>query len=168
MDTTCIQEGFVTDGVNEPAVAYGNEGDDNFYVNRNLGSLMLYGGPGDDTFKIRTLALCGQKDSDDIKNRTTKVFGEAGNNLIMYAVNAPVDIDGGTGFNTLVVIGTQNSDFFVITKSAVYGAGLFVTFRNVQGIAIDALAGDDVIFVDSTDKTQATTVYGGLGSDTGM
>ena len=33
-----------------------------------------------------------------------------------HAANAPVNIDGGDGFDTVIVIGTEFGDDFVVTK----------------------------------------------------
>ena len=43
-------------------------------------------------------------------------------------------INGGDGFDTVVIIGTEFGDDFVITNAGVYGAGL-----NVNFVAIEAL-----------------------------
>jgi hypothetical protein len=47
--------------------------------------------------------------------------------MIIYAVNAPVNIDGGDGFDTVIVIGTEFSDDFVITENGIFGAGMNVS-----------------------------------------
>ena len=49
--------------------------------------------------------------------------------------------------------------------TAIYGAGIQVTFRNIQVVEVDALQGDDTIDVLSTAPGVATRVLGGLGSD---
>src|SRR5204863_1118033 len=89
----------------------------------------------------------------------------AGNNQVMYNVNAPVSIDGGNGFDKVVILGTEYADHIVITFKAIYGAGLSVTYANVEVLEIDALEGDDTIDVLSTQPGVATRVIGGLGND---
>ena len=83
-----------------------------------------------------------------------------------YNINAPVSVDGGSGFNRLVVLGTEFADHIVVTDQGVFGAGLEVTYRNIQVLEIDALQGDDTIDVLSTPANMIVRVLGGLGSDT--
>ena len=90
----------------------------------------------------------------------------SGNNQVEYNMNAPVSVDGGTGFNKLVILGTEYADHIVVTAGAIYGAGLSVTYTNIQVLEIDALEGDDTIDVLSTSPGVETRVFGGLGSDT--
>src|SRR5439155_17131684 len=47
----------------------------------------------------------------------------------------------------------------------IFGAGLTVTYANVEVLEIDALEGDDTIDVLSTQPGVATRVIGGLGND---
>ena len=85
---------------------------------------------------------------------------------MQYAVNAPVNIDGGDGFDTLVAIGTEFGDDLVITEKGVYGAGLNVNFVNIESLRIDGAEGDDRFFVESTSEKFVTEIFGGLGNDT--
>ena len=96
----------------------------------------------------------------------TDVKTGAGDNQVTYNVNAPVSVDGGAGFNKLVVLGTEFADHIVVTNQGVFGAGLEVTYRNIQVLEIDALQGDDTIDVLSTPANMIVRVLGGLGSDT--
>ena len=90
----------------------------------------------------------------------------SGTNQVEYNLNAPVSIDGGSGFNKVVILGTEFADHIVVTAKAIYGAGLNVTYVNIQVLEIDALEGDDTIDVLSTAPGVVTRVIGGLGSDT--
>src|SRR4029077_19674095 len=54
----------------------------------------------------------------------------------------------------------------VITAKTIYGAGLTVSYHNIQVVEVDALEGDDTIDVLSTAAGVVTRVIGGLGSDT--
>ena len=85
---------------------------------------------------------------------------------MQYNVNAPVSVDGGTGFDKLVVLGTEFADDIVITSKAIFGAGLNVRYTTVEVIEVDGLEGDDEFFVQSTAFGVAYRVIGGLGSDT--
>ncbi len=88
-----------------------------------------------------------------------------GDNQVQYNINAPVSVDGGSGFNKLVVLGTEFADHIVVTADKIYGAGLAVSFRNIQVVEVNALQGDDTIDVLSTAPGVVTRIVGGLGSD---
>ncbi|HEX4526566.1 MAG TPA: hypothetical protein VH108_07475, partial [Gaiellaceae bacterium] len=90
----------------------------------------------------------------------------AGQNQVEYNMNAPVSVDGGAGFNKLVILGTEYADHIVVTYNHIYGVGVSVTYTNIQVLEIDALEGDDSIDVLSTAPGVATRVIGGLGNDT--
>ena len=75
-------------------------------------------------------------------------------------------IDGGTGYNTLLVIGTEAADTFVITKDGVLGAGLNVSYTNIEKIEVDGQGGNDTFDVLSTDPEAITILEGGSGSNT--
>jgi hypothetical protein len=155
-------KGWLSNGISVPMTIHGGDAGDTFVVFHNIAELGLDGGAGDDTFIIQAFALQGSQDDNRGK---TDVSGGAGNDLIQYAVNAPVDIDGGGGFNTVIVIGTEFNDDFVVTADGVFGAGLFVDFRNIQALEVDGAEGDDRFFVQGTSPNFTTTIVGGLGSD---
>jgi hypothetical protein len=85
----------------------------------------------------------------------------AGENQVQYNVNAPVSVDGGTGFNKLVILGTEFADDFVITDKGIFGAGVNVRFANIQVVEVDGLEGDDEFFVQSTAFGVSYRVVGG-------
>ena len=114
-----------SNGVTNPLTINGGKGNDNFIVFHNLAALDLNGDDGDDTFIVQAFALAGSQ--DDFR-ALTDLSGGAGADLIQYAVNAPVNIDGGDGFDTIIVIGTEFGDDFVVTKDGVFGAGLNINF----------------------------------------
>jgi Ca2+-binding RTX toxin-like protein len=95
----------------------------------------------------------------------TDVRTGGGDNQVEYNINAPVSIDGGTGFDKVVVLGTEFADHIVITDTGIYGAGMSVTYENVEVLEIDGLEGDDSFDVLSTAPGLVTRVIGGLGSD---
>ena len=88
-----------------------------------------------------------------------------GDDEVQYNVNAPVSVDGGTGIDKLIVLGTEFADDIVITDKGVFGAGLNVRYANVEIVEVDGLEGDDQFFVQSTAFGVAYRVIGGLGSD---
>jgi Ca2+-binding RTX toxin-like protein len=155
--------GWLSNGITFPMTINGGIGNDEFVVFRNIAVLTLNGGDGDDLFTVRAFALAGSQEDDRAR---TDLKGDAGADTIMYAVNAPVGIDGGDGFDTILVIGTEFSDDFVITDNGVFGGGLNVTYVNIERLKVDGAEGDDRYFVLSTDASVVTEIAGGLGSDT--
>ncbi len=155
--------GFLSNGISAPMTINGGIGDDLFVVFHNKAVLQLNGEEGDDVFEIRAFALAG---SQEPQRERTDISGGAGADLIQYAVNAPVNIDGGDGFDTVVIIGTEFGDDFVITEDGVFGAGLNVNFVNIESLRVDGAEGNDRFFVKSTSEKFITEIFGGLGSDT--
>jgi len=98
--------------------------------------------------------------------RPIDIRAGGGEDEVQYNVNAPVSVDGGTGFDKLVVLGTEFADDIVITATAIYGAGLNVRYTTIEVVEVDGLEGDDEFFVQSTAFGVAYRVIGGLGSDT--
>ena len=139
-DTTLTTRGYLSNGISHSVSLYGGNGDDNFVVYHNLATLGLYGENDDDKFTIRAFV---ELDEGEAKKRLTNVNGGQGGDFVEYAVNAPVDIDGGDGFDTMVIIGTEFGDDVVVTEVGVYGAGLFVEYRGVESIEVDMAEGND-------------------------
>ena len=166
-DTTETTEGYLSDGNGEHMNCNGESGEDTFVVMRNLGTLSLRGGVGNDRFTVRAFALAGAEDQSqpDSALGETEVATDEGDDVVYYTINAPVTIDGGPGFDTLVAIGTEFPDTFVITKDGIYGSGLYITFVGIESVELNTAAGDDTIYVMSTAAHVQTNVYGGLGSD---
>ncbi len=148
--------GLLTRGVSFTASVRGGSGDDLFEVFRNVATLNLYGDAGDDTFVIRSFAG---------ESELTALNAGEGRNFIEYASNAPVNIDGGAGYDLVVIIGTEFGDTFVITASGVYGAGRVIRYVNVERVSIYGMAGDDVFHVLSTNPAVELAIFGGRGSD---
>src|SRR5688572_30551156 len=152
-----ITRGWLSQGINYSLTAFGGEGRDTFNVYSNTAELRMEGEAGNDTFVIRAFIA----EDNIIAN------GGGDDDHFEYNINAPVSINGGTGFDTVVVIGTERSDAFLITEDGVFGAGLTVRVDGVEeALEIDGLEGDDQFFILSTRDNVVTTVIGGLGSDT--
>ena len=64
-----------------------------------------------------------------------------------------------------MVIGTEFDDKYVVTKDAVYGAGRYITFANIERLKVYGMQGRDTFYVLSTNPKVETALYGGLGSD---
>ncbi|HUJ86770.1 MAG TPA: hypothetical protein VLX30_07975 [Burkholderiales bacterium] len=155
--TTLTTRGYLSNGASYATTINGDDGNDNFTVFRNLAVLTLNGDDGDDVFTIRAFALEGSTDTD--------VTSGGGSNLVQYVLNAPVHINGGSGTDTVRVIGTEFADSVVITSTAIIGAGISVDYTGIERLDIDLAEGDDTYYVLSTAAGVETHLYGGLGSD---
>ena len=158
-DTT---RGMLSNGVSYATTINGGSGGDTFQILRNVAVLQLNGESGDDMFIVRTFL----KEGDTTSDANTGINSGGGTNVVQYVVNAPVSIDGGTGFDTLVLVGTEADDVFVISKDGIWGAGRYITFVGVEKVDVDGAEGDDIFIVLSTSPDVITRIFGGLGSDT--
>ncbi|WP_157100266.1 hypothetical protein [Rhodoplanes sp. Z2-YC6860] len=152
---------YVSQGVTYATTVFGGAGADTFNVYHNKGTLRLEGEEGNDVFTVRAFVTL-----DLSKQGNTEVNGGDGADTINYAVNAPVSLDGGPGFDKVVVLGTPFNDNFVVTSQGIFGGGLNVAFDNIESAELDTLEGNDTIYVLGTNPNIITTVIGGLGSDT--
>jgi Ca2+-binding RTX toxin-like protein len=158
-----ITRGWLSNGVSEATTVNGGDGADQFMVFHNIAVLNLNGGDGDDVFTVRAFALRGSSDNERAR---TDMKGDGGADTILYVMNAPVGIDGGDGFDTVRIVGTEFADDFVVTDAGIFGAGLNVNYVNIEKIVADGAEGDDRFFVQSTGIDIVTEIDGGLGSDT--
>ena len=158
LTTTRTTVGDLSDGVDKATVLYGGGGADRFEVYSNQADLSMIGGSGDDTFVVRAFLVAA--------GTHLNVAGGSGHDTIEYNSNAPLDIEGGTGFNTLILLGTEANDTFVITANGIFGAGLNVSYTNIQALTIDGLGGNDTFYVLGTPQGAVTTINGGDGGDT--
>jgi len=182
--TVATTRGWLSRGNSEALLAVGGTGDDSFTVYSNQAATRLEGNDGNDLFVVRAFALAETTPQGEIdwidpvaqiaRPKLTSGFSTAaetdirtgsGTNQVQYNINAPVSIDGGNGFDKVVVLGTEFADHIVVTEKGVFGGGLTVSYANVEVLEIDALEGDDTIDVLSTAPGMATRVIGGLGSD---
>jgi Ca2+-binding RTX toxin-like protein len=161
--TTETTRGFLSNGVSAPTTINGGNDNDEVIIFRNVAALQVNGQDGDDSITVRAFALVNPEDK---LQEETQISGGGGADTIRYAVNAPVNIDGGDGLDSVSVIGTEFADEFVITKDGVFGAGLNVNFVNVEYLRVDGAEGDDSFYIQSTNEAILTQVSGGLGSDT--
>ena len=116
-----ITRGWLSKGNSFPLTIYGGAGDDIFSTYSNKAVLRLEGESGNDDFIIRAFVLA---DTNKLNEQDeTIVQGGDGDDLIRYNINAPVSIDGGKGFDTVIVIGTELADAFVITDRGVLVPG---------------------------------------------
>ena len=143
---------------------FGGTGNDNFTVYSNKAELFLFGDEDDDTFTVRAFV---KVDPNDPKAPFTNINGGQGADFIAFTVNAPVRIDGGDGFDTLAVIGTEFGDDFVVNDKGVYGAG---PVRHLHGAGEDrgrrASRATTASSSRARSESVALEIVGGLGSDT--
>ena len=188
--TTLTTKGYLSDGNSHDIIINGGAGEDTFDVLRNKQILDLNGESGDDTFVVRSFArpvevetgnvlpldiakttVAGGDDDDIIDVQESPGNKDAVPEFMAqtaapdYLVNSLVDIDGGTGTDTLVVVGTEFDDKFVIESGKVYGGGLSIKFQNIDKLDVIAAEGNDLISVLSTSPSFSTSLYGAKGSD---
>jgi Ca2+-binding RTX toxin-like protein len=164
IDTNETTQGFLSVGNSHAMVVFGGTENDIFNVFSNKGLTKLFGEDGNDTFVVRAFVL----KSDTNKTAgggDAEAFGGDGDDRFLYNINAPLSIDGGAGTDTIVVLGTEVADSFLITEQGIYGAGLNVGFEGVEVAEIDGLEGNDTFYVQSTAANMKVTVIGGLGED---
>ena len=156
----------MTNGNTAPMFVLGGTQNDYFEVDHNRGMLYLAGDEGDDTFLLKTFLVLKENPSqpDEITNLTT-LFGGSGSNRYEYLQNAPVEINGGSGFDTIIIDGTPLDDTFVITATYVAGAGRIVNFTNIESVEVDGGGGNDTFWVLNTDPSLKVTINGGTGDD---
>jgi Ca2+-binding RTX toxin-like protein len=162
-DTLQTTRGYLSNGVGEPTTIYGGTGNDSFTVYHTAAELFLFGEADDDTFRVRAFV---KVDPNDPKKPFTNINGGQGADFIEYAVNAPINIDGGDGFDTLTVVGTEFGDDFVVTDKGIFGAGLPIRYGGLEKITLDGTEGNDTFFVVGTPEGVQFEIVGGLGSDT--
>ena len=162
IETTETTLGYLSRGISFATTVFGGDGNDRFTVYSNKAPLKLFGEDGNDEFVVRAFVLAGS----GLSVADMQLSGGAGDDHIEYNINAPVSIDGGAGVDTVVVVGTEAADNFVITDRGVQGAGLNVDLSGVEKVEVDGMEGDDHFFVLSTAAGMVTTIIGGLGNDT--
>ena len=162
-ETTQVTRGFLSNGISFAASLYGGAGEDSFTVYSNQAELSLFGQEDNDTFLVRSFVLV---DPNDPKAPVTNLNGGQGADFINYSANAPVNIAGGDGLDTVTVIGTEFGDDFVIDENGVYGAGRFTRMTGIEKLVIDGLEGNDTFFLLSNNENVELSLIGGLGSDT--
>ncbi|HEX2649809.1 MAG TPA: DUF4347 domain-containing protein [Burkholderiales bacterium] len=173
----------LTNGISYQAFLFGGDGDDSFEVNHNLAEVFLNGEAGNDRFVIN---------ANLTNDAQSNISGGDGSNHIEYVQNAKVFIDGGTGFDVVVINGTSIGDTFIITTvfedlidehgnfildgsgnhvqgevQKVVGAGLQIgKIANVEQLEVNGGGGPDKIYVYGTLPGMALLVSGGSGDDT--
>jgi Ca2+-binding RTX toxin-like protein len=165
-----------TAGTSAPMTVFGNEGDDEFNVFHNQAELFLYGDnlvddpnstadDGDDVFAVFTFLV--RTDEANATVNLTTISGGGGSNSYEYLQNAPVEIVGGGGSDTLTITGTGLDDVFVVTDTFIAGAGRQLLLNDdIENIIVNGAGGNDQIYVLGTKAGSITTVRGGSGDDT--
>jgi hypothetical protein len=164
IETTETTLGFLSSGNSLPMIVYGGDGEDQITVYSNKALTKLYGENGDDVFVVRAFLKKGTNITAG--GGETELFGGDGADNIQYSINAPLKIDGGAGNDTLVVLGTEADDSFMLTENGIFGAGLNIGFEGIEYAEVDGLEGDDTFYILSTSEDVVTTIIGGKGSDT--
>ena len=144
-------------------------------TSRIANALTINGLGGDDTLKstaaadaVALITLDGG-DGNDTLSADAILLGGAGNDTFIVP-NGINTIDGGAGFNTIQVDGTNGPDTISVTQGAgtvdltVNGVTSTNTVSNIQLINVAALAGNDTVTLSGS-GTINTNVYAGDGND---
>lgn len=119
----------------------GGDDSDDFEVNRNTAELFLNGQNGDDVFVLNTLITGGDSTVDS----------GSGTDTITYLQNSPVHINGGDGFDTIIVNGSKLDDVFIITGTTVEVVGSrVVDYVEIESLEVNGRKGMDTFTVDTT------------------
>ena len=140
------EESYLSDGVSSDTTlnVEGGSGVDTFAALNNAGTLNMTAGKGDDIFSVYTF------------------LKENGENFDRGAVL----LDGGKGFDTLNVRGTDADDVLVVTKEGLLSDMVAIKAAGVESTQFDAAAGDDMFYVVGSKSTDVTELSGGKGNDT--
>ncbi|MEY2396839.1 MAG: hypothetical protein QOJ00_13 [Actinomycetota bacterium] len=171
-DTT---RGRLSKGISYATTIDGGTESDLFNVYSNKGVLNLLGGDGNDTFVLRAFVESG----------SLTMSGQAGTDQFQvedfdYIHNDLVNIDGGAGSDTVVLVGTELDDGFLVSSTGLKicridattklpnpaDCAVTATYVNVESVQGQGLEGDDVFQVLSTAPTVATALFGSENSDT--
>ncbi len=157
-----VNTAAMTNGNSTDLFVMGGSGNDTMTVEHNSAMLYLHGGSGINVFVMETFLVLHNNPSNpsQITNLNT-LIGGSGSNRYSYLQNAPVDIIGGTGYNTFVIVGTPIGETFVVGNNYVAGAGVYVTFTNIQSIEIDGGGGSATVYVMATSPSFSISVVGG-------
>ncbi|MGN0934355.1 MAG: hypothetical protein ACI4OF_15260, partial [Falsigemmobacter intermedius] len=142
--TRATTAGYLSEGNSHALSLHGGSGDDSFEILSNRGLIRAYGDAGDDRFELRAFRAA------------------AGGDLLQ---NAGVTVTGGSGANSLSLLGTEGADSYLVSADAVYGGGRSVSHGSVIALSLDGREGDDHFAVQSTRAEMVTRIIGGGGSD---
>ena len=170
----------LTDGVSYESYFFGGQGNDYFEVNHNAAEIWLYGEEGNDTFFLKAhLAKEGnvsQQTASELANISSsnedeEPVGEEVETNLVFVKNAPVNIIGGGGYDTLAVAGTAIDDTFWVFvdasgKQRIYGSGLVVdNIQSIERLMLNTGKGDDKVYVYSTLEGQELIIATGEHDD---
>ena len=120
IDLAHMRLGYLSNGISFATTLYGGDGNDIFSIYANMATLKAYGEDGDDTFIVRPFLI----------------YYEDGTRK--YRMNAAVYIDGGNGFDVLILAKTSVFDRFDITDTTVTGSGLDITYTNIEDVGVES------------------------------
>ncbi len=161
--TVHTTKGYLSAGNHYYMRLSGDDGNDFFSIYSNLAELRLEGGNDNDRFIIRAFALA---DPLDPHQAQTHLDAGTGEDYIEYNINALLTISGGDGFDTVIAVGTEFADVFIVTQNGITGAGLNIVIEpDTESIEAYGMEGDDTFYIQSTRADSVTRLVGGIGSD---
>jgi hypothetical protein len=168
-----------TNGVSAETFIYGGAGNDRFEINHNRAVLWLFGEEDDDRFvqysflvdlNSTTLPLSSQDNVTLSGGSGSNEYqlgdpGPLGSTRYVWLQNNLVHIEGGSGTDTFVIVGSPLADYFILTANYLLGGGLNTTFSGIEVLELDTGGGDDVVYVLGSSSTMDVRVVTGSGND---
>ena len=157
-------KGFLSAGNSHPISVYGRFGDNTFHFQRNKAIVIVHGDgdSGNNTFVVRSSLLAIEANA---LNSTIPVASNLEIQSADFTVNSLVHLVGGTATDQLFVIGTDDTDKYVVSRDEIRGSGLSVKHRDMNLVELSGHGGDDQITVLSTAPSTETRIFGGDGEN---
>ncbi|MCH1439869.1 MAG: calcium-binding protein, partial [Rubripirellula sp.] len=190
---TVFVDGRLVDVVSEVAngtsvgleINGGSQGD-YFEVNRTAEAISLYGDSGDDVFFVKALLTLDESggiqdfQSAVVNISSARAAGAGGDartvdaDTLIYVENANIEIDGGSGFDSLGIVGTALSDTLYVYRDTddngfetqrIFGAGnRLANVTNVEKTVLILGGGDDEVYLYGFDGGAISELGINLGS----
>ena len=138
-----VPKGGITNGTSHPATFSGGDDNDYFEIKHTTAPISVFGDNGDDIIFVKSLLEINPNfDLVPIESKKTTVSGVSGegsepttndtrevdSDTLRYVQNANIKIDGGAGFDSVIVSGTVLSDkFYVFTETVGHQVGKVVS-----------------------------------------
>ena len=149
IETVKTTRGYLSNGASYALLLRGGAGDDATLVYANAAALRLEGGAGNDRFTLAAMRISGLPEAASA-----------------YQAHGLIEVVGGSGIDTLSVMGTEAADAIVSAQDGIWGLGLNIKLSGTEDfIQIDGREGDDSIVVQSTAAGTLTNIIGDGGSD---
>jgi aspartate 1-decarboxylase len=185
--TVLTTRGYLSHGTTSPLSLFGGNDNDKFLLQHNLGVMFVFGEAGDDIVVLRSFLILNVTEESTCSRQQALNFTSPSNSTVVrlnitisggegndqlqfdmspeYVQNAPVQADGGSGFNSFALVGTEAADAFVVAEDELCGGGRYAEYVNFQEFVVLGAEGNDRIYVLGSPQGAVLRISGGLGSD---